>query len=162
MPPLPLNFRHKRRSHSRDIMHSQSGSTSVGVVLLVSALALVALISLVGFNQRYWLLPPQEKFEQSWRTDYQLLLGSKQSELLKRVGKVQIRSDGHSPADEWIEKTKSPVELNKSGDLLADIFVIHQIDENRYGVTIQYEFIQLKDQNKVGEFARTLWLGIYY
>lgn len=141
---------------------NEIGSTQVGIVLMVSAVALSLLVALVGFNQKYWLLPPQEKFEHSWRTDTQLLLGTKQSELLKRVAKVRLRGDGHSPADEWIEKVKAPIELNKDGDLLADIFVIHQINENRYGVTIQYEFIQLKDQNKIGEFARTLWLGVYY
>lgn len=140
----------------------ETGSTQVGVVLLVSALALTALIALVGFNQRYWLLPPHEKLEQSWKQDTQLLLGTKQGELLKRVAKIRVRSDGHSPADEWLEKVKAPIDLNKEGDLLADIFVIHQIDKNRYGVVVQYEFIQLKDQNKIGEFARTLWLGIYY
>lgn len=140
----------------------ESGSTQVGVVLLVSALALAALIALVGFNQRYWLLPPHEKLEQSWKQDTQLLLATKQGDLLKRVAKIRVRSDGHSPADEWLEKVKAPLEVNKDGDLLADIFVIHQIDKNRYGVVVQYEFIQLKDQNKIGEFARTLWLGIYY
>ncbi len=140
----------------------ENGSTQAGIVLMLSAVALSLLIALVGFNQRYWFLSPQEKFEHSWRKDTQLLLSTKKSELIKRVGKIRLRGDGHSPADEWIEKVKAPIEINKEGDLLADIFVIHQINENRYGVTIQYEFIQLKDQNKIGEFARTLWLGVYY
>ena len=39
---------------------------------------------------------------------------------------------------------------------MADVFVIHQIDGHRYGAIVQHEFIQLKDENKVGEFAQTL------
>lgn len=143
-------------------VRTELGSSHVGIVLLLSSIALAALIALVGFNQKYWLLAPPEKFEQSWKADLGLLANTKQGEMLKRVGKIRIRSDGHSPASDWIEKIKAPLEKNKDGDLLADIFVIHQIEGNRYGVIIQYEFIQLKDENKVGEFARTLWLGIYY
>lgn len=143
-------------------LNTQRGSSHVGIVLLLSSLALAALIALVGFNQRYWLLPPPEKFDQSWKADLALLAKTKQGEMLKRVAKIRVRSDGHSPASDWIEKIKAPVELNKEGDLLADVFIIHQIDEHRYGVIVQYEFIQLKDENKVGEFARTLWLGVYY
>lgn len=143
-------------------VRTQRGSSPVGVVLLLSSLALTALIALVGFNQRYWLLPPPEKFEQSWKADLDLLANTKQSEMLKRVAKIRVRSDGHSPAADWIEKIKTPMEKNKDGDLLADVFVIHQIDGHRYGVIVQYEFIQLKDENKIGEFARTLWLGVYY
>ncbi len=138
------------------------GSSHIGVVLVVSAFALAALIALVGFNQRYWLLPPPEKFQQSWKADLGLLASTKQGEMLKRVAKIRVRSDGHSPASDWIETIKPPIEKNKDGDLLADIFVIHQIDGHRYGVIVQYEFIQIKDENKVGEFARTLWLGVYY
>ncbi len=138
------------------------GSSHIGVVLLLSSIALAVLIALVGFNQRYWFLQPHEKFEQSWKADLGLLSNTKQNEMLKRVAKIRVRSDGHSPASDWIEKIKTPIEKNKDGDLLADVFVIHQIDGHRYGVIIQYEFIQLKDENKVGEFARTLWLGIYY
>ncbi|MDZ4084814.1 MAG: hypothetical protein U1E10_17865 [Bdellovibrionales bacterium] len=143
-------------------LNTQRGSSHVGIVLLLSSLALAALIALVGFNQRYWLLPPPEKFEQSWKADLDLLAKTKQGEMLKRVAKIRLRSDGHSPASDWIEKIKAPIETNKAGDLLADVFVIHQIDGHRYGVIVQYEFIQLKDENKVGEFARTLWLGVYY
>jgi hypothetical protein len=143
-------------------VRTQNGSSHVGVVLLLSSLALATLIALVGFNQRYWLLPPPEKFEQSWKADLGLLASTKQGEMLKRVAKVRIRSDGHSPASDWIEKISTPLEKNKDGDLLADVFIIHQIDGHRYGVIVQYEFIQLKDENKVGEFARTLWLGVYY
>lgn len=143
-------------------LNTQHGSSHVGIVLLLSSLALTALIALVGFNQRYWLLPPPEKFDQSWKADLDLLAKTKQGEMLKRVAKIRVRSDGHSPASDWIEKTKAPIEINKEGDLLADVFVIHQIDGHRYGVIVQYEFIQLKDENKVGEFARTLWLGVYY
>ena len=150
------------RSSSPFSTLGQRGSSHVGIVLLLSSLALAALIALVGFNQRYWLLPPPEQFEQSWKADLGLLANTKQGEMLKRVAKMRIRSDGHSPASDWIEKIKPPIEKNKDGDLLADVFVIHQIDGHRYGVIVQYEFIQLNDENKVGEFARTLWLGVYY
>ncbi|CAN5403917.1 hypothetical protein BH10BDE1_BH10BDE1_30410 [soil metagenome] len=138
------------------------GGRSLGWALLIMSVGLVGLIVFVGFNQRYWLLPPQEKLIASWKSDLQLIANNKQAALLKRVGKVRLRANDHSPAQEWVEKIHAPIEPSKNGDILADIFLIHQIDGYRYGVIVQYEFIDMKTNNKVGEFARTLWLGIYY
>lgn len=138
------------------------GGRSLGWALLIMSVGLVGLIVFVGFNQRYWLLPPQEKLITSWKSDLQLIANNKQAALLKRVGKVRLRANDHSPAQDWIEKIHAPIEQTKNGDILADIFLIHQIEGYRYGVIVQYEFIDMKTNNKVGEFARTLWLGVYY
>lgn len=138
------------------------GTKHVGWVLVLSALALAILVVFVGFNQRYWLLPPEQKFAASWKADLQLIKDTKQAALLKRVGKVRVRANDHSPAAEWIETVQAPIEKAKDGDVLADIFVIHQIVGHRYGVVVLYELIDMRNNNKIGEFARTLWLGMYY
>lgn len=137
-------------------------SHHAGWVLVILALALATVVVMIGFNQRYWLLPPEKKLVASWKADLDLIKDTKQAVLLKRVGKIRLRANDHSPATEWVEKIKAPVEQIKDGDVLADIFLIHQIEGHRYGVIVQYEFIDMKNNNKIGEFARTLWLGIYY
>lgn len=142
-----------------------NSSRGLGWMLLIVSLALAILVILVGFNQRYWLLPPEQKLASSWKADLQLIQTTKssnQAALLKRVKDVRVRANDHSPAVEWVDKIQVPIEKNKSGDILADVFLIHQIEGHRYGVIVQYEFIDTKNNNKVGEFARTLWLGIYY
>jgi hypothetical protein len=146
------------------IDRSSTGSSSrrLGWALLFVAISLAGLVVFVGFNQRYWLLPPEEKLIASWKADLQLIGNAKQASLLKRVGKIRLRANDHSPAQDWVEKIHAPIETSKSGDILADVFLIHQIEGHRYGVIVQYEFIDMKTNNKVGEFARTLWLGIYY
>lgn len=135
----------------------------IGWALLLASVALMLLVVFIGFNQKYWLLPPEEKLIASWREDLQLLKNSKQAQFMSRIKEVRLRANDHSPAAEWVEKIKAPIEQNKNGDLLADVFLIHQIEGHRYGVIVQYEFIDTKNgNNKVGEFARTLWLGVYY
>lgn len=141
---------------------TQRGGSHLGWVLVIVAIALALLVVLVGFNQRYWLLSPEQKLVASWKADVELIKNSKQAALLKRVGKIRLRANHHSPAVEWAEKVHAPIEKIKDGDVLADIFLIHQIEGHRYGVIVQYEFIDMKNNNKIGEFARTLWLGIYY
>lgn len=138
------------------------GGNHIGWVLILTAIALSALVALYGFDQKYWLLPPEQKLISSWKADLNLIKDNKQAELLKRVKQVRLRANDHSPAAEWVEKIQAPIEKSPSGDVLADVFLIHQIEGHRYGVVVQYEFIDLKNNNKIGEFARTLWLGIYY
>jgi hypothetical protein len=147
---------------SSDRSPNGNSSRRLGWALLLVATALTGLIFFVGFNQRYWLLPPEEKLISSWKSDLQLIGNTKQAAMFKRVGKVRVRANDHSPAQEWVEKIHPPIDIAKNGDILADIFLIHQIEGHRYGVVVQYEFIDMKTNNKVGEFARTLWLGIYY
>ncbi len=158
----------KSESIDREPSDRESTTTShargrhAGWVLVLAAIALGVLVVMIGFNQRYWLLPPEQKLVSSWRADVQLIKDTKQAALFKRIGKVRLRANDHSPATEWVEKIQAPLEKTKDGDVLADIFLIHQIEGNRYGVIVQYEFIDMKNNNKIGEFARTLWLGIYY
>ncbi len=158
--------RAKKPSSSRD--SSDDGGSSRGAgghfgwVLVISSLALAFLIAFYGFDQRYWLLPPEQKLISSWKSDLQLIKDKNQAALLKRVGQIRLRANDHSPAAEWVERIQAPIEKSKSGDILADVFLIHQIEGHRYGVVVQYEFIDIKTKNKVGEFARTLWLGVYY
>ena len=140
-----------------------NNSRHVGWVFVIAAFAMVAIVILVGFDQRYWFLPPEQKLISSWRADLQLIKDNKQAAaFLPRVKEVRLRANDHSPAAEWIEKIQAPLEKNNSGDVLADVFLIHQIVGHRYGVIVQYEFIETKTGNKIGEFARTLWLGVYY
>lgn len=166
--PADLTKKHvepkkSRSSTTREASRSSNGGFQhLGWGLVVTSLALAALVIFIGFNQRYWLLPPEQKLISSWKADLQLIKDSKQAELFKRVSKIRLRANDHSPAADWIEKVKAPIDLNRSGDLMADIFLIHQIEGHRYGVVIQYEFIETKTNGKIGEFARTLWLGVYY
>lgn len=168
--PMNQNPPDKTKEHtSKETPHlkfetasTTTSTRSIGWALLVTSVALAGLVIFIGLNQRYWFLPPEEKLMSSWKADLHLIKDSKQAELLKRVKDVRLRANDHSPATEWVEKIRAPIDQNKNGDLLADVFLIHQIEGHRYGVIIQYEFIDTATKNKVGEFARTLWLGIYY
>lgn len=148
-------------------------SQGFGLIIFLTSLALAGGGYLVA-GESFWLLSPKEKFKRAWKQDIELLVGAKNSSasnLLSRARAIAVRSDGPGPASEWLETVPPPIVPNeKNGDLRLEILVVHQFSEpsdrlfppQRYGTLIQYEFIEQATGNKVGEFARTLWLGIYH
>ena len=125
-------------------------------------------------SESFWLLSPKAKFEQAWSEDVALLKAANKTnaaDLLSRVHSIQVRSGGPGPVADWLEAVKPPITVNEqSGDLTLEILVVHQFSEpstsafqpQRYGTLVQYEFIDRKSGNKIAEFARTLWLGVYH
>ncbi len=144
-------------------------SNSSLAVYLMALGAFCALFAVLGVN-RYWLSPPHQKMALALSNDLTLLNKTAQNKNLIRVQNVTFSAPGHTPATEWIQYLGTPVAKNKNGDLSLDITLIHLISEGpgtllrpqRYGVIAQFEFFDLKTKNKVGEFARTYWLGIYF
>jgi hypothetical protein len=133
-----------------------------GWVLLATSATLVFLAIYFGLQQRFWLLPPPEKLEFVWNEDLKLLQNTRHASLLQDVREVKLRTTAHSPAQDWLPKVKAAVPTKKDGKLILDVFLIHQIEGHRYGVIMQYALLDAKTGNMVDEFARTLWLGIYY
>jgi hypothetical protein len=131
------------------------------MILLIAAIALIVMGGLIGLNYRYWLKPPHEKFAESWKRDYELIMSTPQAERLKSIKQIEIKTDS-SPVQEWISQVKPPVIEQPSGKFKLALLILHQINENRYGVMIQYTLVDLESGNTVDEFARTLKLGVYY
>lgn len=140
----------------------KTGAQPTGWILLATSAGLAFLAIYFGLQQRFWFLPPPQKLELVWNDDLKLLQNSRHASLLQDVREVKLRATAHSPAQDWLPKVRAAVPTKKDGKLILDIFLIHQIEGHRYGVIMQYALLDAKTGNMVDEFARTLWLGIYY
>ena len=140
----------------------ESSKAPSGWIFILSSIAAIAIVVLFGFNQRFWLLPPEQKLEFVWKQDLEILKATPKGALFNRVRTIKIRATDHSPTQDWLPSVHTPIQKNNSGDLDLDVFLIHQIEGHRFGVIMQYAFLDSKTGNMVEEFARTLWLGIYY
>jgi hypothetical protein len=139
--------------------------------ILVRALALaMALVLTLGIAFyvvkreaiAFALLSPQQKFAQAWKDDLALLKGSgKLPPQWSEIRSIEVRSEP-SPARDWLEHVSAPIATNPNGGFKLQLFALHWIDENRYGVTIEYWLIDAKSGNTIWEFARTLKLGFVY
>ena len=143
-------------------VNSSAARKSAGWILILSSFALIAILAFFGLNQKFWFLAPAEKLTFAWKQDLEILSKTNHGKLFTRVQKIKVRATDHSPAQEWIPNLNAPLMLNKQGDLTLDVFLVHQIEGHRYGVIMQYAFLDSKSGNMIDEFARTLWLGIYY
>lgn len=134
----------------------------IGFILLIVALASLGLVSYAVFRVDYWLAPPPEKFKRSWYEDVQLLEKSKSlPKEWQSIREISIKAD-NSPAQDWIAELTAPITVTKDGHYRLDVFIIHWIEKERYGVVIQYNLVELKSQNTIWELGRTLKLGIVY
>lgn len=107
-------------------------------------------------------MPPEKKFAKAWRADLALL---KQSghfpKAWENLSDAEFSST-EATVQDWFKATSLPFMLKKNGGYKLQILAVHYIDKNRYGVMIQYNWIDLKTGNTVGELARTLKLGLIY
>ena len=134
----------------------------VGLTLIIFSVILVGWVAYVTLGLGYWLLPPEQKFAQSWKTDIALL--EKSQKLPKQwndIKEVSLRAAA-GPAQDWIAGHPNPISSQILGHYKLDIFVIHWLEGYRYGVVIQYNLVDLKNQNTVWELGRTLKLGFVY
>lgn len=129
--------------------------------VLISALVIVA-FSMLFLKASFWLAAPQEKFIRSWQEDIALL--EKSNKLPKEwfnVREVRLRTD-NSPVQSWTEHNKHPIKMNPNGTYALNVMLIHWIEGYRYGVVIQYNLVDTKNDNTIWELGRTLKLGIVY
>jgi hypothetical protein len=128
------------------------------VLILFAAFAVAA----YAFNLPYWAMKPQEKFATEWRNDLSLL--QKSGKLPKEwdnLSDVEFTSNDTQVQD-WYQKTKSPFSTKKDGAYKLQVLAVHFIEGHRYGVMLQYNWIENKSGNTVGELSRRMKLGIYY
>jgi hypothetical protein len=133
-----------------------------GFLILIIAIAVAVFAAAKVFRINYWLLTPNEKFQQSWTEDVKLL--EKTGQLPKewqQISEINVRTDT-SPVQDWIDKNRMPIQRTASGSYRLDIFLTHWIDHNRYGVVVQYDLIEKKSKNLVWHLGRTFKLGIVY
>ena len=131
----------------------------LGVILILGALIAVCSALAHVYSLNYWLLPAKEKFKTSWANDIKLLEESKKlPQAWSEIKDINVRTD-NSPAQDWIVNFRSPIQTNPKGTFRLDIFIIHFIQNDRYGAVIQYNLVDLKNGNTVWELARTLKLG---
>lgn len=134
----------------------------VGAVLIAASVLIALLLTFTALRLDYWLAPPNEKFVRSWQDDIALLQESKRfPQEWYEIKEVNIRSD-NSPAQEWIENLKAPITLNPNGTYRLNVFVIHWLEDIRYGVVVQYNLVDLRNNNTVWELGRTFKLGFVY
>ncbi len=128
------------------------------IFLLLTAVASLAFI----FDLPYWLQPPAERFATAWREDLALLRATGHfPPAWDELANVEFSSN-ESTVQDWFKATASPFRTRKGAQYKLQILAIHFIDKHRYGVMIQYNWIDLKTKNTVGELARTLTIGLVY
>lgn len=131
---------------------------------IAATLFLVALIAsaAIYFDVPYWLLPPEQKFAQAWRDDIALLEKTKSMpEAWNDLAEVSF-STNEGFVEEWYKNTQSPFVTSPKGKFKLQILALHQINGTRYGVMLQYNWIEIESGNTVGELGRTLPLGFIY
>jgi hypothetical protein len=122
----------------------------------------VAAVGAYTFNLPYWMMKPDEKFATEWRKDLSLLQDNgKFPKDWQSLSAVEFTSNDTQVQD-WYQKTKSPFVTKKDGTHKLQILGVHFIEGNRYGVLFQYNWIENKSGNTVGELSRRLKLGLYY
>lgn len=134
----------------------------IGLTLILASIATLFLIAFVVFRADYWLMHPKEKFLHSWQEDVKLLEATnKLPKEWQEIGKVALSSD-NSPAQHWLENIRPPIQIKKDGQYRLDVFVIHWIEDTRYGAVVQYNIVDMKTQNTIWELGRTFKLGYIY
>jgi len=126
---------------------------------VIASLVCIALIPSVNF----WILPPQVKFARAWKTDIDLL--NHQNAAPKAFGQIReihFRSDESRIYDWYQATTTAPIPTKKDGKYRLEILALSFIDGYRYGAILQYNWVDLESGNTVGEFGRTLRLGLIY
>ncbi len=135
---------------------------SVGLVLIAAAVVTVLAVIWSALEVDFYLKPPHEKFITRWKADLtQLEKAKKLPSQWNDIREVQVRSD-NSPIQDWLPKIKVPISTNPNGRYRLEIFLIHWIENNKYGVVMEYNLIDLVTNNKVWEFGRTYPLGFVY
>jgi hypothetical protein len=135
---------------------------NVGLILVVSALAVALWVAWFGLDVNYWLAPPHDKMNISWSRDVRLLEESgRLPPQWTEIKDISIRAD-NSPIQDWLMALKAPIRRNPNGQYRLDVFLIHLIEGNRYGAVIQYNLVDLRDENTIWEAGRTLKLGLIY
>ena len=140
-------------------------TSAIRIFAATMAVIIVSLTALYFANRdaiNFARLPPQEKFVVAWKRD--LLLLEKSQKLppqWKNIRRIEVRSEP-SPARDWLEHVTPPIAVNPSGLFELHLFVIHWINEGRYGVILEYSLLDTKTGNTIWEAARTLKLGLVY
>jgi hypothetical protein len=135
---------------------------TIGVLFIFVAICLVGLFTYRHYRIAFWLKPPADKFYQSWNEDLHLLQRTqKLPKEWSEIKEISVKGD-NSPVQEWILKVRPPIQKNPNGHYRLDVFIIHWIEDNRYGAVVQYDLIDLKNNNTIWEISRTYKLGIVY
>lgn len=128
------------------------------LLFMFSALAAAA----VWFDLPYWALPPNQKFASSWANDLTLL--ERTQHLPKEWSDLKeiTFSSNESAVYSWYQASGVRLDTKPTGKYKLEILALHQINGYRYGVMLQYNWIDLATGNTIGELGRTLKLGIVY
>jgi hypothetical protein len=134
----------------------------IGFTLIIASVLSMLLVLVAFLKLSFWLAPPEEKFSRAWKEDIQLL--EKSGKLPKEwqsIKAVEMTGD-NSPVQNWLPGLVAPIKKNPEGNYQLNVFLIHWLEDNRYGVVIQYHLVDLNTKNTIWEIGRTLKLGFVY
>ncbi len=108
----------------------------------------------------FWMKPSEERLSIIWERDLNNLKTLKRlPAVFQDIGKIEVSSPDARIA-EWLDKVKIPIAKKKDGNHLLQIMVIQWIEGNKYGVVIQYDVLDMtQENNKVFELGRTFHVG---
>lgn len=131
----------------------------IGFALFIAAAAAAVFAAAQHYNVDYWLKPSKEKFAITWKKDVVALEKSqKLPKEWQQIRDIVVKTD-NSPAQNWVDGVALPVQKKKDGLFRLDVFVAHWIENDKYGVLIQYNLVDLQSGNTTWELSRSLPVG---
>lgn len=134
----------------------------LGLILILAALTITGSLLATIYDLDYWLAPPKEKFLRTWANDVEILEKSNQLPVgWQNIREISLKTD-NSIAQDWIVGMEAPIKKNPQGKYRLDVFIIHQLEDTRYGAVVQYNLVDLVTGDTTWELGRTFKLGYVY
>lgn len=101
---------------------------------------------------------PSTRLQILWENDLELL--EQASSLPKQWDQIrEIKIDAATDnAKKWMQGVYPPITIRPDGTHRLEILVISWEEEKEHGVIIQYNLVELKNENMIWELGRTLIL----
>jgi hypothetical protein len=149
---------------------------NIGFVLSGAAVVAIIWIAYISISTSYYVKTPYSKLITSWTDDVHVLEKSKKlPKEWSEIKELEIKGDNSWPIQDWLGKIrdtkakpgseasqKPPIKLNPKGHFKLEVFLVHWIEEYRYGVMLQYHLVDIASKNTIWELDRTYPLGYFY
>ncbi len=100
-----------------------------------------------------------ERLESLWKRDLINLIGNKAvPEGFFKVKDINY-TFGSQTAEGWVKSIEVPLKKVPQGTFRLDVFVDHWAEGKEYGAVIQYQLVDLSNNDTIWELGRTLTLG---
>lgn len=148
----------------------------IGLLFFLVVLTAAAWVTYTTMNLGYYAKPPYLKLITTWNEDLRNLEHAKKlPKEWSEIREIEFNGDNSWPTQDWLAKIreqkpkpdsegthKPAIRPNAKGHFKLEVFLIHWIEDYRYGAVLQYHLVDLTTNNTVWELDRTYRLGFVY